>query len=144
MNYSNRALDDLEHDISYWCSRYWIPGYEKEDLEQECRMAIWKAYNKFNTLQGTALRSWSNMVVKNKLRHLLRHSYDHKRAISHNSQPYVEYDTDALEGNDIQIEKKSTYSLENDERYNASINDLDTLLTILMENSMTLDDYFDF
>jgi len=115
MNYSNRALDDLEHDISYWCSRYWIPGYEKEDLEQECRMAIWKAYNKYNTLQGTALRTWSNMVVKNRLRELLRNSYYDCRSIGH--KLVHELDNIAVEDED-----------------------LDCVLSILIENDMTLDD----
>lgn len=83
MNYSNNALQDLEHDISYWCSRYYVPGYEVEDLEQECRMSLWKAFPKFNTDKGVYVRTWANHVIKNRLRELLRNSYYDCRSVGH-------------------------------------------------------------
>lgn len=116
MNYSLNALEDLEHDIDYWCSRYWIPGYEKEDLKQECRMSIWKAYDgKYNHLRGTQLRTWSNMVIKNRLKELLRNSYYDCRSISH--KLVHEIDTCIAPDEDIEA-----------------------VLSILIENHLTLDD----
>jgi len=79
MNYSELAIQIMDHDIDFWCSRYWIPGYEKEDLMQECRMALYKASKKFRTDKGVYLRTWANTVIKNHLRNLLRDANTEKR-----------------------------------------------------------------
>jgi RNA polymerase sigma factor (sigma-70 family) len=115
MNYSELAMEIMEHDINYWCSRYWIPGYDKEDLEQECRLALWKAVQKFKTDQGVYLRTWANMVIKNRLKELLRASHYDCRAVSH--QVFKQIDN--IYAPDF---------------------DLEGVLSILLENNMTLDD----
>lgn len=77
--YSELALKLLEDDISFIASRYYIHGYDKEDLEQELRLILWNKIKYFNHLQGTMLRTWACKVMKNRLRSLLRKEMSQKK-----------------------------------------------------------------
>lgn len=69
----------LDHDIKFWCSRYYIPGYDQEDLEQECRLKLWQSINKFDPHQGVLVRTWAQNVIKNTLKDLLKKQTRQKR-----------------------------------------------------------------
>lgn len=73
-NLSERALSDMEDDISFQCTRYHIPGYDYDDLKQECRLRLWQQLcnDKFNVYLGPKFRTWGNFVIKNHLNNLLR------------------------------------------------------------------------
>ena len=77
--YSERALNDLEPAIQYWCSRFFIKGYDKEDLEQEVRLRLWTKFDKFNPNKKVLVYTWGNQVVQNCLNNLLRDSLRQKR-----------------------------------------------------------------
>jgi RNA polymerase sigma factor (sigma-70 family) len=77
--YSELALTVLEHDIDWIASRYFIPGYELDDLKQELRLELWKKAKKFDHTKNVRLRTWANTVMRNKLRNLLRDATTQKR-----------------------------------------------------------------
>lgn len=77
--YTEFALRVLEHDIRFWCSRYYVPGYDQEDLEQECRLKLWQQISKFNPKQGVLVRTWAQNVIKNTLKDLLKRQTRQKR-----------------------------------------------------------------
>ena len=84
--YSERALTNLEPSIHFWCQRYYIKGYEIEDLEQEIRLHLWKKLRNFDHNNGVLIYTWGNQVIKNRLKDLLRHENRKKRR--HNDSLY--------------------------------------------------------
>jgi RNA polymerase sigma factor (sigma-70 family) len=80
--WSEWSIKLLEGDISYLCSLYNIRGYEQEDLQQECRIKIWKNLHQYDVDYGTSFRTWSSKVIRNQLRDLLKYSFYDKRRIS--------------------------------------------------------------
>ncbi len=68
-----------EPSIHYWCRRYWIPGYDFEDLRQESRLHLWKKLDKFDPEQGTVI-TWAKPVIINHLRDLLKQENRKKRS----------------------------------------------------------------
>jgi len=77
--YTELAMTILEHDIDWVASRYFIPGYELDDLKQELRLKLWESIPRFDHTQGTRLRAWANTVMRNHLRRLLRDSSTKKK-----------------------------------------------------------------
>lgn len=118
-NRSGKAMTILEPDIRFWCQRYWIPGYEIEDLQQECRLSLWKGLDKYSHLNGALVRTWGNTVIKTRLKELLRNSNYDCRAVSH-------------------------FSFNDNIEHSECIGDLGDLLDILDENDMTLEDFYKF
>lgn len=77
--YAELALTVLEHDIDWVASRYWIDGYNKDDLKQELRLKLWESIKMFDHTKEVRLRAWANTVMRNHLRRLLRDSTTKKR-----------------------------------------------------------------
>ena len=77
--YSELALMVLEHDIDWVASRYYIPGYDLDDLKQELRLELWRKVKMFDHTKEVRLRTWANTVMRNHLRRLLRDSTRKKR-----------------------------------------------------------------
>ena len=73
---NTRAKNELyliacEPSIHYWCRRYYIPGYDYEDLLQEMRMQIWRKLDRYDPEKATII-TWAKPVIVNKLIELLR------------------------------------------------------------------------
>lgn len=77
--YSERALANLEPSVHFWCQRYYIKGYELEDLEQEVRLHLWRKLRNFDPNNGVLIYTWGNWVIKNRLKDLLKHENRKKR-----------------------------------------------------------------
>jgi RNA polymerase sigma factor (sigma-70 family) len=77
--YTELAMTVLEHDIDWIASRYWIPGYELDDLKQELRLELWKKIKMFDHTKEIRLRTWANTVMRNHMRRLLRDANAKKR-----------------------------------------------------------------
>ena len=77
--YSELAMTVLEHDIDWVASRYWIQGYELDDLKQELRLKLWESIQKYDHTKEIKLRAWANTVMRNHLRRLLRDATTQKK-----------------------------------------------------------------
>lgn len=77
--YRELAMSVLEHDIDWIASRYWIPGYDIDDLKQELRLELWRKIKLFDHTKEIKLRSWANTVMRNHMRRLLRDANRKKR-----------------------------------------------------------------
>lgn len=90
MNYTDEMLRSLEGDIYFWCSRYHIPGYELEDLQQECRFKLWRKIENYDAQKGILVRTWANTVIKNHLKDLLRKAMNQKNYVLNHSGEFNE------------------------------------------------------
>lgn len=58
--------------ISFFASAYYIFGHSNEDLENECRIALYKAMDTFDASKKITFSTFSQKVMKNHMRMLLR------------------------------------------------------------------------
>lgn len=77
--YAELAMTVLEHDIDWVASRYFVPGYDLDDLKQELRLELWNKIKRFDHTKEIRLRTWANTVMRNHLRRLLRDATTKKR-----------------------------------------------------------------
>jgi len=64
-------LEELEKDIFWLCRQRSIPGFEREDLQQELRLAVWERSPKYNPHKAS-VRTWGVILMKGKLNKLYR------------------------------------------------------------------------
>lgn len=113
----------LEGDIHFLSSRYYIPGYDQEDLKQELRLLMWQKIPMFDHTKGILLRTWANTLIRNRLKNMLRDNTRKKRW-NGETLPIID-DFSLFYGRDIEYQ----HHFEN-------------LLDLLHENGMTIEDFF--
>ena len=103
--FSERAMNDLEPLIEFWCHRYNIYGMDNEDVEQEVRLHLWRKLKRFKHDQGTSIYTWGNNVVRNRLRDLfrsgIRENTSKTTIFSKESQRIENYCNDPIEIGDL-------------------------------------------
>lgn len=68
-------LEQSEKDIYYISHRYYVSGMDADDIAQELRIALWKAYKNFNE-DVSSWKTYSNMVMYYRIVRLLQQQDD--------------------------------------------------------------------
>lgn len=95
------AMRLLEGDIQFTARKYWIPGLDREDLEQELRLRLWCQLPYYDHTRA-GLRAWAKKVMSNHAKNLLRDSKREKRGGNCLILPLNE---DIYSDNSLDIEK---------------------------------------
>ena len=64
-------LKQWEPKIQKMCSNMWIPGYDRDDLAQELRIAVVKAAKAYDEDRGASFHTYLHSAMVNTLRTLL-------------------------------------------------------------------------
>ena len=81
-SYAYRAMELLEPHIISSCFQYQFGNYDINDMAQELRLRLWQQLRNYNP-QRASLRTWGNIVIKNKIKNIKRDSFRHKRLIQY-------------------------------------------------------------
>jgi RNA polymerase sigma factor (sigma-70 family) len=82
----------MENYIISTSNKYWIEGFDADDVAQELRMHLWRRIPKYNPTKGT-IETWGYQVVVNRARDLYKKT-------DPLCKPHCEYDED-LHGTDF-------------------------------------------
>jgi RNA polymerase sigma factor (sigma-70 family) len=78
-------------------NKYWIEGFEADDIAQELRLHIWKKMDNYDPNRGT-IDSWAYKVLQNRARDL----YKRTDPLCNEHEPLEEIDTECdIDGNRI-------------------------------------------
>jgi hypothetical protein len=64
-------LKILENDIQRLSFQFHIPGFDREDIQQELRLVTWEYAPNYNPYKAS-IRTWGNTLLKGKLHKLHR------------------------------------------------------------------------
>ena len=67
----DNLLKQWEPKIQKMCSNMWIPGYDRDDLAQELRIAVVKAAKAYDEDRGASFHTYLHSAMVNTLRTLL-------------------------------------------------------------------------
>lgn len=78
------TADETMEKFSALCEKlsgkYFIDGYDREDLKQVCYVELFKAYVKYDHTVGVDFLNYSYQIITNELKRLLRDSKTAKRS----------------------------------------------------------------
>ena len=67
-------LKQWEPKIQKMCSNLWIPGYDRDDLAQELRIAVIKSAKAYEENRGASFHTYLHSAMVNTIRTLLSKS----------------------------------------------------------------------
>ena len=71
MDITDELLSQWEPKIQKMCSTIWIPGFERDDLAQELRIAVVKSAKAYDDSRGASFHTYLHSAIVNTLRTLL-------------------------------------------------------------------------
>jgi len=64
-----RILEELENDIQRLSAQFHIPGFDRDDIQQELRLFVWTYDYNYNP-RKSSIRTWGNITLKSALKNL--------------------------------------------------------------------------
>lgn len=64
-------MRNMENYVINCAKRYYVDGYESDDIAQELRMHLWKKLHKYDPTKGK-IETWGRLVLENKARDMYK------------------------------------------------------------------------
>lgn len=119
--YTEIMMKLLEPDLRFIASRYYVPGQDREDLEQELRITLWLKLPTFDPNRGVSLRTYASQIMRNKLKNMLRDSMAKKR-YGGECLPLID-DFSEFHGKDVESQELFFHILDVLNQYGLSVDD---------------------